>query len=139
LLFSDRESSVKQAFCVFCCLHSGSFGGEERDRANAFESARCAFAPGVPNRVLPSSLSRLGPLVLRDDPAANVIGAVHDPNPSNFNPRQKLHRFPTDQSDILQIEEDATVVLGVQQLLQPPHMFIVHFSAQGEDDRAGFH
>ena len=81
---------------------------------------------------------RWRPTVLRDDPTANVIGAVHDPNPTCFNPREKLHRCPANKSDILQIEEDATVLLDVQQLLQPLRMFIVQFSAQGEDNRIGF-
>ena len=78
------------------------------------------------------------PTVLRDDPAANVMGAVHDSNSRCLNPRKKLHRFPTNQGDVLQIEEDATMCLDVQQLLQPLRMFMVQFSAEGEDDRVGF-
>src|SRR5882724_4514850 len=91
-------------------------------------TARSPFVSNVPNLVLPSALRRLRPTFLRDDPGANVIGALHDPNPRCFNPREKLHRCLTNESDALQIEEDATLLLDVQQFLQPLRMFIVHFS-----------
>jgi hypothetical protein len=92
-------------------------------------SVRSPFVSDVPKLVLPSSLRRLRLTVLRDDPSANVIGAVHHPNSCFFSPREKLHRCPTHESDVRQIEEDATVLLDVQQLLQPLRMLSIYFSA----------
>jgi hypothetical protein len=65
------------------------------------------------------------------------MGAVHDSNSRCLDPRKKLHRFPINQGDVFQIEENATLCLDVQQLLQPLRMFMVQFSAQGEDRRVG--
>src|SRR5262249_26393522 len=79
------------------------------------------------------------PLLLRIDPRANIVGEVDDFDTRCFNPRQKLHRFPPNQSDILQVDKDQFFFLLFEQLSESLDMLIVHFSAKCEDDRLRFH
>src|SRR5262245_1876441 len=74
------------------------------------------------------------PIVLGGDPAAHVLGAVHEPNPPGFGPGQKAHRGPIDERDVLQIEGDAPLRFVGQELLQLGRMLDVHVSTQSEHD-----
>jgi hypothetical protein len=48
---------------------------------------------------------------------AHVLGAVHDLGSRPFDAVEKPHRRAIDKSDVPQVEDDATVWLGRQQLL----------------------
>jgi hypothetical protein len=87
--------------------------------------------------VITYSFSLLILTLLADDPAANVVGAVHDPNPDSVGARQILNCFTVDECHVAQIEDDAGLPLKGEQILQPRHMFTVHFSAKDEHNRVG--
>src|SRR6266496_1776961 len=78
------------------------------------------------------------PVPLRGNPATHVLGAVDDSNPGGFDSREKPHRSPIRDGDILKIEGDSIVGLVRDRLLQPDYMFNVHLSAQSEHDRVRY-
>ena len=70
--------------------------------------------------------------LLTNDPAANVVGAVHDLNPGSVGARQILDCLTVDECHVVQIEDDTGLPLKSEQILQPRHMFPVYFSAKDE-------
>src|SRR5262249_39115484 len=67
---------------------------ERRFRKAVARAYQCACLM-LPRAAPFSSSGQLRATVLRDDPSANISGAVHDPDASGFDPREKLHRCPT--------------------------------------------
>jgi len=75
--------------------------------------------------------------VFRIDPRANIFRAVDDSNTCCLEARQKLHGFPTNESDFFKIEKHPTLFLPLKQLLELFDMLTVQVSAKGEDNRRG--
>src|SRR5262249_54352715 len=75
-------------------------------------------------------------VVLGRDPTAHVLGAVDDLGTSHFSAREKPHRLTIDERDVLQVENDAIVRHGREQLLQTLRMLDVEHSAEDENTRA---
>ena len=64
---------------------------------------------------------------------------VHDPNSGSFGARQILNCLTIDECHVVQIEHDSGLPLKGEQILQPRHMFIVHFSAKDKHNGVGCH
>jgi hypothetical protein len=72
---------------------------------------------------------------LRTDPGAHIAWTVDEPNPAGLHARQKLHRRPVDEGDVLEIEGGATVRFVREEFLQPGDVLAIDVSAQSEHDR----
>src|SRR5262245_22994902 len=83
---------------------------------------------GSPEPIHPSPAAVLG-----GDPTAHVLGAVDDLGTIYFSAREKPHRLTIDERDVLQVENDAIVRHGREQLLQPLRVLDVEHSAEDEN------
>jgi hypothetical protein len=75
-------------------------------------------------------------ITLCPHPTADVLGAVDDPDPEGFRPRQEPHRRPIDQRDVVQIQKDPAGRLQREQLAELRGMLAIQLPAQDEDSRA---
>ena len=69
------------------------------------------------------------------DPGAHVRRAVDESNPGGLHASQKLDRRPVDQCDVLEIEDEATVRIAREELLQSSGVLAIDVSTQRENDR----
>jgi len=65
----------------------------------------------------------------------HVLGAVDESNARSLGTGEKAHRRAVHERDVPHIEDDATVCLLGEELLQSSRMLDVHVTAESEHDR----